>query len=65
MYALFGLLFSSHKLSSWSGAKETPSGCNEAQDSAYKCDSDVEDDEVSEPTNENKTVQAKRSAYCQ
>jgi len=46
----------------WLGMKDTPSVHNEALDYAYKCDSDVEDEEVSESTNENEPVKVRRSA---
>jgi len=42
--------------------KEIHSGNNEAPDSVCECDSDVEDDEVSESTPEDKPVQVRRSA---
>ena len=42
--------------------KEISSGDNEAPDSLCECDSDVEEDEVSESTPENKSVQVRRSA---
>jgi len=49
------------KLSFWSGVKEVSTGHNEVLDTTCKCDSDVEDDGVSEPVNEDKSVQTQRS----
>ena len=42
--------------------KEISSGNNEAPDSVWECDSDVEDDEVPECTPKKKSVQVRRSA---
>ena len=40
--------------------KDTTSEHDEALDNAYKCDSDIEDDETSESTDMNKPVQGRR-----
>jgi len=46
----------------WLDMKEISSGNNETLDNVCECDSDVEDDEVSESMTEDKPVQARRSA---
>ena len=42
----------------WLGVKDTTSEHDKALDNAYKCDSDIEDDEASEFTDVNKPMQA-------
>ena len=57
---VLGYFSPSNKLSFRLGVEDISSGHHEALDNAYKCDSDIEDNETSESLDVGKSVQARR-----
>ena len=60
LLCVLGYFPSSNKPSFWLGVEDISSGHHEALDNAYKCDSDIEDNETSESLDVGKSVQARR-----